>query len=212
MVESKGCSDVAVLLKLDSHHPNSSKSQILGLPLPDRTHLKTNRTEEDTIETLILSKDMSLPTSFKAAVVPHAKAQHAVTERSLSALAADEVAVRVTATAINPADWKFRDQDAFIPEYPAVVGTDAAGEVVAVGADVRNFVVGERVFFQGTLEKGYPSSTFQQYCKMPASLLARTPSAISDEQAAGIQLATMAVVTGFYDSTVSGIPTRKRTA
>lgn len=146
---------------------------------------------------------MSIPVTFQAGVVSHAKAHHAVTERSLTPLAPGEVAVKITATAINPADWKFRDLDAFIPAYPAVLGSDAAGEIVAVGADVRNFATGERVFFQGMLERGFQSATFQQYCKMPASLLARTPEAISDEQAAGVQLATMGVVTGFYDSTVS---------
>lgn len=146
---------------------------------------------------------MVIPLAFKAGVIPHAKAQHVVTERSLSPLAVDEVAIRITATAINPADWKFRDLDACIPEYPAVLGSDAAGEIVALGADVGEFTIGERVFFQGMVEKGYQSATFQQYCKMPASLLARTPDEISDEQAAGIQLATMAVVTGFYDTTVS---------
>lgn len=148
---------------------------------------------------------MSVPENFKAAVVPVARAQHIVTNRTLSALAPDEVAIKITATAINPADWKFRDLDSFIPVYPAILGSDAAGEVAALGSDVSGFAVGERVFFQGTIEEGYQSSTLQQYCKMPASLLSKTPSNITDEQAAGVQLATMAVVCGLYDSTVSHV-------
>lgn len=52
---------------------------------------------------------MSLPSSFKAAVVPTPGAQHVVQDRSLSPLAEGEVAVKITATAINPVDYKARD-------------------------------------------------------------------------------------------------------
>ncbi|SPC63584.1 related to Zinc-binding oxidoreductase [Ustilago sp. UG-2017b] len=72
---------------------------------------------------------MPLPTSHKAAVVPEPGAQHTIADRSLSPLAADEIAVKITATAINPVDWKMRDYRIFLTEYPAVIGSDAAGEV-----------------------------------------------------------------------------------
>ncbi len=140
---------------------------------------------------------MSLPSSHKAAVVPEAGAQHKVVDRSLAPLAADEVAVKVTATAINPVDWKVRDYKIFISEYPAVLGSDAAGEVVAVGSSVTSHTVGERVFFQGIIGK-YDSSTFQQYVKIPAALAAKTPKKVSDEQAATFWVAGMAVSTGLY--------------
>lgn len=146
---------------------------------------------------------MPVPKTFRAAVVPNAGAQHIVVDRSLSALAPDEVGIKVTATAINPADWKFRDTNSFIPGYPAVLGSDAAGEIAAVGADVSGFTVGDRVFFQGITAEGNQSSTFQQYCKMPVSLISRTPGNTSDEEAAVVQLATMAAVTAYYDGTVS---------
>lgn len=45
---------------------------------------------------------MAVPETFKAAVVPSAGAQHTVENRSLPALAAGEVAIKITATAINP--------------------------------------------------------------------------------------------------------------
>lgn len=146
---------------------------------------------------------MAIPETFKAAVVPKAGAQHVVVDKSLSDPGPDEVGIKVTATAINPADWKFRDTKSFIPGYPAVLGSDAAGEIAAIGANVSGLAVGDRVFFQGTFAEGNQSSTFQQYCKMPANLVARTPGSTSDEEAATVQLALMAVVTAFYDSTVS---------
>ncbi|KAI1848254.1 hypothetical protein JX266_005967 [Neoarthrinium moseri] len=147
---------------------------------------------------------MSVPKTFKAAVVPEPGAQHVTSERSLGPLQPSEVAIKITATAINPVDWKIRDYKVFIKDYPAVLGSDAAGEIAAVGSEVSNFAVGDRVFFQGIIGN-YDASTFQQYCKMPAALVAKTPKNISDDEAGGVSLATVAVVTGFYDKSGSGL-------
>lgn len=150
-----------------------------------------------------------VPSSFKAATLPSPLSRHTVSERSLAPLEPGEVAIKVTATAINPVDWKIRDQGILIgtdsEKFPAVVGSDAAGEIVAVGSDVKaKFTLGDRVFFQGILTR-YDYSTFQQYCKMPAELVSHTPGSISDEEAAGVQLALMAAVTGFYHEMGHGL-------
>lgn len=147
---------------------------------------------------------MTIPQSFKAAVVPEPGAQHVVQDRSLAPLAAGEVGIKITATAINPVDWKMRDYKVFIKDYPAIIGSDAAGEIAAVGPDVKDFSVGDRVFFQGIIGN-YDSSTFQQYCKMPTALVAKTPKNITDDEAAGVSLATFAYVTGCHDKTGHGL-------
>ncbi|PYH42541.1 zinc-binding alcohol dehydrogenase family protein [Aspergillus saccharolyticus JOP 1030-1] len=147
---------------------------------------------------------MSLPTTYKAAVLPAPYAQHTIEDRTLPTLEANQVAIKITATAVNPVDWKIRDYNVFLKTYPAVLGSDAAGEIVAIGPSVTSHAVGDRVFFQGIIGH-YPASTFQQYCVMPAELVATTPAGISDDQAAGISLASVAVVTGFYDQTGHGI-------
>lgn len=152
----------------------------------------------------LTSFNMSLPPAFKAAVVPEPGAQHTIADRSLSSLAAGEVAVKITATAINPVDWKIRDYKVFIKDYPAVLGSDAAGEIAAVGPDVTGLGLGDRVFFQGIIGN-YDSSTFQQYAKIPAALVAKTPKKITDDEASGIMLATVAALTGFYDKTGHGL-------
>ncbi|KAI1338961.1 quinone reductase [Xylariaceae sp. FL0016] len=141
---------------------------------------------------------MSVPDTFKAAMVPEPGAKTVVQDRSLAPLGKDEVAIKITATAINPVDWKIRDYKFFLTEFPAVLGSDAAGEIVAVGSEVSGFAEGDRVFFQGIIGK-YDASTFQQYCKMPAKLVGKTPGNITDDQAGGISLATVAVLTAFYD-------------
>lgn len=147
---------------------------------------------------------MSVPESHKAAVVPEPGAKNVVADRSLSALSPGEVAIKITATAINPVDWKLRDYRIFIDKYPAVLGSDAAGSIAAVGPDVTNVAVGDRVFFQGIIGN-YDASTFQQYCKIPAPLVAKTPKSITDDEAAGIMLASVAVLTAYYDKTGHGL-------
>ncbi|KAL2112305.1 hypothetical protein VUR80DRAFT_7992 [Thermomyces stellatus] len=148
---------------------------------------------------------MSVPATFNAALLNNVGERLVVGSRSLPPLDPGEVAIKVTATAVNPVDWKIRDSGWFISTWPTVVGSDAAGEIAALAPDVSGFAVGDRVFFQGKL--GHEDScTFQQYCKMPADLLSKTPRGISDEQAAGIALTTVAVLTGFYDTSGRGMP------
>jgi NADPH:quinone reductase-like Zn-dependent oxidoreductase len=148
---------------------------------------------------------MAVPDTFKAAVVPSPGKQHIVVDRSLPPLQSGEVAIKITATAINPIDWKMRDHEVFIADYPAVLGSDAAGEIAAIGPDVSGFSIGERVFFQGIIGN-YDASTFQQYAKIDAALVAKTPGNISDDQASGIMLASLAALTAFYDKTGQGLP------
>jgi len=69
---------------------------------------------------------------------------------------AGQVKVRVVATSINPIDWKLRKGAARpgMPlELPAILGRDAAGEVVEVGPGVTRLRVGDRV--AGLVMGGY---------------------------------------------------------
>ena len=61
---------------------------------------------------------------------------------------ADEIVVRNHAVAVNPVDWIIQSLgDVMMPwlNYPFVLGTDVAGEVVAIGSAVHRFKVGDRV-------------------------------------------------------------------
>ncbi|KAJ0417982.1 chaperonin 10-like protein [Aspergillus carlsbadensis] len=148
---------------------------------------------------------MSLPSTFKAALLKEGAGRHTITDRPLNPPGNNEVNIRVTATAINPVDWKIRDSGTyFLKTFPAVLGSDAAGEIVSVGNGVADFAVGDRVFFQGIVGN-YDASTFQQYCRMPAALVGKTPASITDDQAAGVTLATIAGITGLYDKTGRGL-------
>lgn len=63
----------------------------------------------------------------------------------------DEVVFRVKAAALNYDDiWGMRGKPLAVP-LPHISGTDAAGEVIAVGKDVRHIKVGDRVVSHGNM-------------------------------------------------------------
>ena len=60
-----------------------------------------------------------------------------------------DVVVAIAATSVNPLDTKLRDGEfkAILPyELPLILGNDLAGTVVAVGADVQRFRIGDTVY------------------------------------------------------------------
>ncbi|MHC2999497.1 hypothetical protein OB08_09970 [Microbacterium sp. HJ5] len=109
---------------------------------------------------------------------------------------ADEVLVRVRATTVSIADHRLRAADlprglgflrivalgAFRPRKP-VLGMEAAGEIVRVGADVTDFAVGERVMVM----RGSAMGCHAQYVRARAGgAVVPIPGAMSYEDAAAI--------------------------
>ena len=58
----------------------------------------------------------------------------------------DEILVQTLAIGLNPVDWKLPAYKLTWTTYPAIVGTDAAGEVVEVGEGVTNFKPGDKMY------------------------------------------------------------------
>lgn len=56
-----------------------------------------------------------------------------------------EVLVEIHATALNPVDWIRPAMNMFINEYPAILGSDAAGIVKKLGEGVVNVAAGDRM-------------------------------------------------------------------
>jgi NADPH:quinone reductase-like Zn-dependent oxidoreductase len=93
-----------------------------------------------------------------------------------------ELAVKVAAASLNPVDWKLRSGalKAYMPlELPAVLGRDVAGEVVALGAGVTGFKVGDRVL--GMVQHGYA-----ELVAAPAAGFALVPEGLDLRDAAAI--------------------------
>ena len=68
-----------------------------------------------------------------------------VDEAPLASPSADEILVKNCAVAINPVDWLQQEMALFPMDYPNIMGTDVAGEVVEVGDNVKAFKNGDRV-------------------------------------------------------------------
>ncbi len=87
---------------------------------------------------------------------------------------AGQIKVRVAGASINPVDWKLRSGalKSHMPlELPAVLGRDAAGKVVKVGAGVTQFEVGDSVL--GLVNGAYAEfvvAATEAWAKLPVGL------------------------------------------
>ena len=82
--------------------------------------------------------------------------------------ARDQVLVRLHAAGVAPIDWKLRAgflKQFFTPDFPKVPGRDGAGTVVAVGEDVSEFSLGQRV---GVMTDHHMPGSYAQFAACPA--------------------------------------------
>jgi len=61
--------------------------------------------------------------------------------------------VRIKAVSVNPVDTKIRKTRTPPSGEPQVLGWDAVSIVEAVGAEVRNFSIGDRVWYAGAINR-----------------------------------------------------------
>jgi NADPH2:quinone reductase len=93
-----------------------------------------------------------------------------------------EVVVRVAATGVNYIDVYHRTGLYKLGPLPFVPGVEAAGEVIAVGADVRGLRAGDRVAFAG------PLGAYAEAVAVPAEKTVPLPHAISFREGAAVLL------------------------
>lgn len=97
---------------------------------------------------------------------------------------ANEVQIRVKALGINRAEIMYRNGQYVIdPVFPAQLGYEAAGDVTAVGANVTDINVGDRV----SVIPAFSFANYGMYGELvntPAHAVVKIPDGISYEQAA----------------------------
>ncbi|CAN5259641.1 quinone oxidoreductase [soil metagenome] len=98
-----------------------------------------------------------------------------------------EVRIRQHAIGLNFIDVYFRNGLYKAPSLPFIVGNEASGEVISVGAGVTNFHPGDRVAYYFNLG-GYATER-----NIPADKLVKLPDQITDEQAAVLMLKGLTV-------------------
>jgi len=105
-----------------------------------------------------------------------------------AALGAQEVLVNNKAIGLNFIDIYYRNGLYAPPALPSGLGTEGAGVVEAVGSDVRDFKVGERVAY-ATASLG----AYSQQHVVAEDKLVKLPDSISFEQAAAVMLKGLTV-------------------
>jgi NADPH:quinone reductase-like Zn-dependent oxidoreductase len=131
-------------------------------------------------------------------------------ERPIPNPGPDEVLVRVSAASLNYRD-KLVVEGQLLPDLPTmpfVPVSDMAGEVVAIGAGVTSFGVGDRVmgnFWTQWIDGAPPPDmrkhglslggplpgVLAEYVALPESVAVRVPSSLSDEEACTLPIAAL---------------------
>ena len=103
---------------------------------------------------------------------------------------ATELLVRIHAVALNPVDYKIRENGTWAKvKPPAILGYDAAGVVEAVGANVRSFKPGDAVFYSPDIW-GVPGAC-AEYHVVDEAIVAHKPKSLTFEEAAALPLVGM---------------------
>lgn len=121
---------------------------------------------------------------------------------------AGQVLVRIKASGVNPIDSKIRTGQyghtpALPRKFPAILGTDLAGVVEAVGPGVTAFKAGDEVYGLTGGIADVPGS-LAEFAAVDANLLALKPKNISFREAAGIPLVFLTAWEGLVDATHVG--------
>src|SRR5208283_1431303 len=92
---------------------------------------------------------------------------------------ANEAVVKLAASGVNFIDVYFREGRYKAP-LPLIPGSEGAGVVTAVGADVTSLKAGERVAWAGV------QGSYAEYISAPADRLVTIPPGVTDQQAAAV--------------------------
>jgi alcohol dehydrogenase len=110
-----------------------------------------------------------------------------------------DILVEVRAAGLNPVDFKFRQgklRAIHRPKLPFVLGNELAGEVIAVGHDVKRFRAGDRVFARVAKDRG---GAFAEQACVDEDIAAHMPRDLDFTAAAAVPLAGLTALQALRD-------------
>ncbi|PWK35221.1 zinc-binding alcohol dehydrogenase family protein [Cupriavidus plantarum] len=110
--------------------------------------------------------------------------------------AGHDLLVKIEAVAVNPVDTKVRAPKDKVEPSPRVLGWDAAGTVVAVGADVTLFKVGDPVFYAGSITR---PGTNSEYHLVDERIAGHKPASLDFAHAAALPLTAITAWEALFD-------------
>jgi NADPH:quinone reductase-like Zn-dependent oxidoreductase len=135
---------------------------------------------------------MSLPKPNLAAILPTPKALAIPTQRPIPTPGPHELLIHNHAIAAN---WKIQQNDYYVSSYPTVLGSDVCGIIVAVGDEVANFQVGDRVtgFAAVIYNSDIDHGAWQTYTILKDIAAAKIPNRMTFEEGAIFPMAMATV-------------------
>jgi len=112
--------------------------------------------------------------------------------------AADEVLIKVYASAVNPVDQKIiagESQEKFPTKFPLTIGWDVSGVIEQAGDSVRKFSIGDEVY-----GRPFPTTNgaFAEYLVIKADQIALKPKSIDHINAAAVPLSGLTAWQGLF--------------
>jgi len=127
---------------------------------------------------------------MRAVTVTGFGAEPEVTERPVPEPGRGEVLVRLSAAGLNPFDWKVIDGVITDVSFPLIIGTDGAGTVERVGAEVTGFQPGDPVFGQFSKARQGRGS-YAELAVASHDAIAAAPRTVALSEAAAVPTAGM---------------------
>ncbi|KAL6717312.1 hypothetical protein ACLMJK_005227 [Lecanora helva] len=149
-----------------------------------------------------------MPTN-KAAWITEAKANPlTVKDAPYTDPEAHEMVVKNAVLGMTPVDNKVQDMDLFKMTYPTILGNEVAGEVVAVGSEVKSVNVGQRVLGNtsvlGTHDPKH--GAFQLYTVLRSDLVAPIPDSMSYDAAAVLPVSLTTAAAALFVKDYLAVP------
>lgn len=143
---------------------------------------------------------MNIPTQMTAMTINrYGKTPVQKTTVPMPSVGDNDVLVKVHSASVNPLDFKIRNGDLklVLPfAIPLILGNDFAGTVVAVGKNVQNFAIGDKVFARtDTLRIG----SFAEFIAIDHANLAKMPSNLDFNQSASLPLVALTAYQAFTE-------------
>ena len=120
-------------------------------------------------------------------------------ELSKPTIKPDQLLVRVSASSVNPVDWKIRQGHVQLLSgfnFPRIVGSDISGVVEEIGREVTKFQPGDEVY---TFLNPINGGACAEYAVVPESDAAIKPKNITHAEAAGVPIAGLTALQSLRD-------------
>ncbi|KAM5536457.1 hypothetical protein V8D89_009893 [Ganoderma adspersum] len=145
----------------------------------------------------------SLPSTQKAFFLEAKFGKLNVRATSVAKPGPGQLLIKVEVAVLNQGDWKVQAYNVLelVETYPAIMGWDLSGTVVAVGEGTTVFAIGDRVISQAGYDANQRAmnGTFIQYFVADARFVVKIPDTLAFEEAATVPSGVATAALSLYN-------------